>query len=277
MITDANPATTVTVSGTTNGTTGDVVDILCYEVGSDTWQHGANNVAVQANGSFSTNMSTNNPYGSCRLRAVPDGLPAGSSIAAYSGPVVTTEWINTYQVSTGPNAGKTYDYYVAFQGSHALNDYESATSHGLWDSRLSYPDGSSSYYLWWENAVLDGTDGVRSRLQVDGRNAYGPYSARNFFQDNPGLPELTFSASRDGTTGVTTIRETNPIVVCPAGAPFPPTAGTCPQFNTAGVRLERTIVTNDGGRQVHVTDVWRSTDGKPHTISAHYLQEVQGR
>jgi len=109
MITDANPPTTVTVSGTTNGTTGDVIDINCYEVGSDTWQSVANNVAVQANGSFSVNMGTNDPYGSCRLRAVPDGLAAGSSIAAYSGPVVTTEYIKSYQVTSGPNAGKTYD------------------------------------------------------------------------------------------------------------------------------------------------------------------------
>ena len=76
---------------------------------------------------------------------MPDGLAAGSSIAAYSGPVVTTEWINSYQVTSGPNVGKTYDYYVEFQGSHALNDYESATSHGLWDSRLTYAYGSSSY------------------------------------------------------------------------------------------------------------------------------------
>jgi len=275
MITDASPPSTVTVTGTTNGTTGDLVDIRCYEVGSITWQLAAFNVAVQADGSFSASMSTGDPYGSCRLRAVPHNLPAGSSIAAYAGPVVTTEYIKSYQVSSGPNAGKTYDYYVAYQSSNALNDYESATSNGLWDSRLTYPDGGSSHYLWYANAILDGSGDGRSRLQVDGRNAYGPPSARARFQDNPGLPQLTFSVSRNGTTGVTTIRETSPIVVCPAGAPFPPTGPTCPQFNSAGVRLERTIVTNDGGRQVHITDVWRSTDGKPHTISAHYYQEVQ--
>jgi hypothetical protein len=42
------------------------------------------------------------------------------------------------------------------------------------------------------------------------------------------------------------------------------------------VRLERTIVTDDDGRQVHVSDVWRSTDGRAHTISPHYDQRVGG-
>jgi hypothetical protein len=42
------------------------------------------------------------------------------------------------------------------------------------------------------------------------------------------------------------------------------------------VRLERTIVTTDSGRQVRINDVWRSTDHHAHTISAHYYQVVEG-
>ena len=278
MITDDNPATTTTVAGTTNGTTGDFVDIRCYELGSSTWQENqsADNVAVQADGSFSTSMSTSTPYGSCRLLAVPHGLAGGASITGYSGPVVTTEYVRSYKVDSGINAGKTVNYYIEFQGAHALNDYGSATQGGLWDSRLSFADGSSSNYLWYRNASLEGSDGARARIRIDGHDAYGPNSANGLFWDIPGFPELTFSASRNGTTGVTTIHETDPMVACPTTAPSPPTAETCPKYHSTGVRLERTIVATDGGRQVHFTDVWRSTDKKLHNISAYYFQTVQG-
>jgi hypothetical protein len=237
-------------------------------------------VPVQADGTFSTTMSSSVPYGTCILRAVPSGLPAGSNLRSYTGPRVTTEYKQTDKISGGPNNGKAYDYYVLYQGAHAMNDYVSTTHGGLWDSRLEYSDGTSSNYLWYENAALTRSeDSTRSYLKVDGKNAYGPYAARYLFSgsaDNAGFPVLAFSATRNATTGNTTIRETDPIVVCP-GTAFPPTAVSCPHFNSAGVRLERTIVTNDGGRQVHITDVWRSTNGKAHTISAHYAQFLQAR
>jgi hypothetical protein len=271
MITDANPAQgNVVVTGTSNGTTGDLVDLRCY-TRVDRWNSVHSNVAVQANGTFSTTMSTGSVYGTCILRAVPAGHPAGASISAYTGPRLTAEEITSQKVPSGPNAGKTYDYYVLFQGSHAMNDYVSATGGGLWDSRLSYSDGTSSNYLWYSNAALTGNEGgaTRSFLRVDGHDAYGPDSAHSLFADNPGLPSLTYTASRNATTGVTTIRESNPIVRCPSDT-FPPDSGSCAQFVSTGVRLERTIVTNDGGRQVHITDVWRSTDGHSHTVSPHY-------
>jgi hypothetical protein len=47
-------------------------------------------------------------------------------------------------------------------------------------------------------------------------------------------------------------------------------------FSLRRCRLERTIFTTDGGRQVRISDVWRSTDRKAHTISAHNDQFVQG-
>jgi len=276
FIDDTHPSTTLPVSGTTNGTSGDLVDIYCFSIGSSEYQFIKNNVAVQANGSFSTTMNQSDPFGSCRLRAVPDGFPDGGDLSPFSGPVVTTEWVESKKVPSGPNAGKTYNYYVEYQGGHAMNDYGSATQAGLWDSRLT-DAGSQSNYLWYRNADLSLQAGAtRSAIQVDGRNAYGPNSAYGIFPNNPGLPSLTFSSSRNGTTGDTTITEKNPLVLCPSGAPYPPTAGSCPKFVTAGVRLERTILAKDGGRQVYITDVWRSTDGKSHTISPHYFQVVHG-
>jgi hypothetical protein len=278
--TDANPVHTVPLTGTSNGTTGDVVDIRCYER-SDNWDDGAANVPVAADGSFSTTMSTDTPYGTCILRAVPDSLPATSDETPFTGPTLTTEWNTSERVASGPNAGKLVDFYILFQGANAMNDYVGATRGGLWDSRLQYPNGYASTYLWYENGSLRGDEslasGNRSHLRVDGRNAYGPGSANALFPDNPGLPQLTYDASRDPATGNTTIHETDPIVVCPSETPFPPDAGACPRFDSAGVRLERTFFTDDGGRQVHITDRWRSTDGAAHTLSLHYDQWVWGR
>jgi len=276
MIKDSAPPKTVTLTGTTNGTTGDLVDVRCYEIGSTTWQSAADNVPVQANGSFSTTMDSDDPYGRCKLRAVPDGYPVGSSLAGFTGPAVTTEYVLTDKITGGPNAGKMYDYYVEFQGARALNDFASATGPGFWDSRLAFADGSSSHYLWYGNAALRDSDDGRNRLKIDGRNAYGPRSAETAFPNNIGLPRLSFSAVRDGKTGVATIKESNPIVLCPKGAPFPPTAETCSKYVPSGDRLDRTIIIKDGGLQVHISDVWRSTDGKSHLISPFYFQSVQG-
>jgi hypothetical protein len=279
FFTDAHPATTVTVTGTSTGTTGDSVDIRCY-ANTYSWTSGASNVPVAADGSFSTAMDMTAVYGTCILRAVPAGLAAGSDMQTFTGPRMTAESsVSTKITSGGPNYGKVVSYYVEFQSAHAMNDYGSTTDGGLWDSRLSNADGTSSNYLWYGNAILAGNEGTRSYMQVDGHNSFGPYTAAyGTFAgaaNSQGLPSLTYSATRNATTGDTTIHETDPIVRCPSDT-FPPTAASCPDFVSAGVRLERTLFTTDGGRQVHIGDVWRSTDGKAHTISAHYYQAVQG-
>jgi hypothetical protein len=279
LVTDADPEHDVPVTGTSNGTTGDSVDIRCY-TRSDDWSGATNTIPVAADGSFSGTISTGDPYGSCVLRAVPHNFPATSDPSPFTGPTLLGEWNLSYTISGGPNDGKVYNYYVLFQGPNAMNDYVSASEGGLWDSRLQYDPTHASAYVWYENGALESNEELasnnRSTLQVDGFNAYAPYAARGLFPNNEGLPALTYDASRDAATGNTTIHETDPIVVCPAETPFPPTAISCPKFISAGVRLDRSIFTDDGGRQVHIVDTWRGTDDKSHTISPHYLQYVSG-
>ncbi|MFL6059697.1 MAG: hypothetical protein ACJ72E_00595 [Marmoricola sp.] len=276
-VTSQSPPAGVTVSGTTNGTTGDTVDIRCY-FQNNRWKDGPTGVPVAADGSFTTSLATAGlGYGRCRLRAVPTGIADGTDVSAYTGPVIVSEYRYGLKVASGPNAGKTYDYYVAYEGRYALNDYTSANDGGLWDSRLNFSDGSSSNYLWYSEASLwpnENNANLRSAIQVDGRNAYGPYGAHGMFPNNPGLPSLSWSTSRS-PAGTTTIRETDPLVVCPS-ATFPATSASCPHFSSAGVRLERSIVTTDGGLRVLVTDVFRSTNGHAHTVSAHYSQSIEG-
>lgn len=276
MVTSESPPP-ILVQGTSDGVFGDNLNLRCYYGPTEYDVLNVNTIPVNPDGTFSVNIDRDAPYSTCRLRAVPVGWPDGSSVSSFTGPRVTTEVSVPQIVQGGPNDGKVFDYYVLFQGEFASNDYRSATIGGLYDTRLQAADGTMSGYFWAQNGALSGNEGgVRSYLQVDGRNGYGPFTAWARFPDNPGFPELTYTASRNVTTGVTTIHETDPIVACSTETAFPPTAGSCPSFVDTGVRLDRTIVTDDGGRQVHVSDVWRSTDGQAHTISAHYEQAVGG-
>ena len=146
VITDAQPATDVVVTGTSDGTVGDTVDIRCYWH-ADAWEHVPDplvSVAVAADGSFSATLGTDDMYGTCILRAVPHDLPATSDASLFTGPRVTTEWNTSSRVASGPNAGKVFDFFVLFQGENAVNDYTSATGCGLCDSRLQYASGYSS-------------------------------------------------------------------------------------------------------------------------------------
>lgn len=279
MITDVHPATTVTVSGTTSGgTAGDLIDVRCYE-SPGRWEPVVQSVPIDGAGSFSAPMPTDAPFGTCILRAVPHDYPGSSSVASFKGPKLTTEYNVSKKISGGPSTGVIYDYYVEYTDKFAMNDFHSATDGGLVSSRLDYTDGTSSNFLWNGSAGLLRNEGdARSFLRVDGHNAFGPYAAATLFliaKSNPGMPALTYSVSRNAATGTTTIHETDPIVVCSTDT-FPPTSVSCPQFKSAGIRLERTIVSDDGGRQVHISDVWRSTDGKAHTLSAHYDEGVEG-
>ena len=278
LVTDDQPVTSVIVTGTSSGAARDLLDLRCYTspVEYATVQH---NVPVAADGSFATLMNTSRPFGTCILRAVPAGLPGGSNLSNFTGPQLTGEMVRSLRVGgTGPNAGKVFDYEVRFQGARAFNQYFSATNGGVFASRLQYEDGTSSTYLWGENGSLfdQGLGADRVPVRVDGKVGFGPRTAGLAYPDSldaPGLPGLTFEATRDPVTGDTTIHEQDPIVVCPTET-YPPTPASCPRFDPAGVQLDRTITTTDGGRQILISDTWRSTDGRAHTVAAQYAQTI---
>jgi len=276
--TNSDPIETVTLTGTSDGTTGDLVDIKCFGgPGSREYADGPFGVPVQADGSFSVEMPINTGYAACRLRAVPDSFGSGGSLASFSGPTITTEYVQSSKVASGPNAGMTYDFKVLYQGSKAANEFYSAGRRGLSTSRLSYDAGIGGSYLWNVAGALPNRAGAfRSAVRIDGQDAFGPYTAQDVmhFVDRTGAPALTYDTHRDVGTGVVTVHEVDPYVVCPTPVTYPPDTSACPEFETAGVRLERTYTTSDGDRQVHVQDVWRSTDGKAHSISAVFVEQV---
>ncbi len=278
LVTDAQPATTVTVKGTSNGTLGDRLDVRCYTSSAE-WTTVTAGAFVDADGSFATSMRTDNPFGTCILRAVPAGLPAGSNLSQFTGPRLTGEMIRSTRIGgTGPNAAKVYDYDVRFQGARGYNRFFSATDLGVASSRLQYDDGTSSAYLWngVGSLINPKAEAERAPMRVDGHIGYGPFSAEQLYPgsfDVPGLPGLAYDASRDPATGDTTIHEHDPIVVCPTDT-YPPTLESCPRFDSAGVQLDRTILTSDDGLRILVSDAWVSTDGRAHTVAAQYAETI---
>jgi hypothetical protein len=275
LVTDAQPATTVLVKGTSNGTLGESVDLRCY-TSSVEWTPARNGVPVDADGSFTTLMRTDQPFGTCILRAVPAGLPGGSNLSRFVGPRISGEMIRSVRVGSGPNAAKTFDYDARYQGARGFNGYFSATHSSAGSSRLQYADGTSSSYLWGSSGVGSlfnpKAEADRAPLRIDGQIGYGPFSAAFLYAgsiDTPGLPALTYDATRDPATGDTVIHEHDPIVVCPTDT-YPPTAESCPHFDPTGVQLDRTIVTSDDGARILVSDAWRSTDGRAHTVAVQY-------
>jgi len=276
--TNSDPIETVTVTGTSDGTTGDTLDIRCFRVAeSQGWEDGPFAVPVQADGTFSVEMPITSAKATCRLRAVPDSFASGDSLAGFTGPTITTEYLTSTKVASGPNAGMTYDFDAVYQGSKAWSEFFSAGRGGLYNDQLSYPGGVSSQTFWAAAAALPHRYGAyTSAVHIDGKNAFSPYTAQSAlnFVDRPGAPALTYSAHRDVDTGILTIHETDPYVVCPSTTQYPPPSDDCPEFVSAGVRLERTYTLHDGDRQVYVRDVWRSTDGKVHSIAPVYLDDV---
>jgi hypothetical protein len=272
---DDNP-NTMAVSGTTDSTDPgtDTVDLDCfYGSGPDSSQLSAD-VTLQSDGSFSVpGANLENVEGKvCRLRAVPSGTPP-VDLAPFAGPVLATGERSTDVIDSGPNTGAPYDLYVWGQQLTAGDDYVSAGSCGIYDGYLYDSDLTLTAVTWYCNDGFNAGDvqgdlesSTRSQLEVDGADAYTPYTAWDINDAaSPGFPALTYDYTLDPATGDLTITESDEVVKCP-DATYPPDETTCQSFVDTGVRLDRTITQGSDGHLVYVTDNWVSTDGKAHSL-----------
>jgi hypothetical protein len=271
---------TVTVSGNSDGTTGDQIKLVCVEGPHGTVARFLGYVApLDADGTFSLEVEIDRIYGTCLLHAVPAGAAdwvSGDPLTGFQGVRVVSEHRVLYQVSSGPNAGVLYDYFFAHQGASAYSDYLSVSSCGLCDTRLTYPGSPpNSEYLFWGNAALYGGDEGRGRTyaQIGGHSAYGAEAAREINEGAGNLPALTYSPSVD-LAGNATITESQTFVRCPTDA-VSPSAAACPSFISTGVRLDRKIAESDGGTLITVVDDWVNTTGEPQRLDLHYDQYFQ--
>jgi hypothetical protein len=261
---------TFAVSGTSNGTKGNHVDINCYA--GDKTTTVAANVAVNTNGTFSAPAAADdkaNTYRVCQLRAVPAGTTP-NPLTPFVGPRLLMGRSQKLRVTSRTNKGKMYDYYLYFQQLDGGNDFASLGQCGIDDGYLLDANDALSTVTWYCNAVLfnrESTPGTRSEIRVDGVNAYTPKGAQTInVAATSGFPALTaYSYHQDPHTGDAVIHETDTIVKCPS-ASYPPTNVSCPQFVSTGVSDVRTIMQDHDGRVVWITDQFESTDGKKHTL-----------
>ena len=263
-------APTFAISGTTSGghPATDKVDVRCFYAAKSVLV--ANNVAIAGDGSFSVPAAPLDKVIdlTCRLRAVPAGT-SPSNLAPYTGPLIGVGERDSSTVGGGANNGKLYDYYLDAQQGTGAFDYVSLGACGLKDGYLldpTYALTTSTFFC--DGGLLEGESGTsstRSELRVDGADAYAPATAESINPNAAGLPALSYSYSVDAHTGNLVVHETDPLVKCPV-ATFPPTTTSCASFVSTGVTDNRTITQDHDGHVSWITDVFTSTDGKPHSL-----------
>jgi hypothetical protein len=313
---DTDPNKTVTVTGTAtdasnNPYTG-TVDLDCTAAFGGTnflFSQGASNVTVTG-GNFSTNVKVADLAGpagnTCVLRAVPhdSGGAVPADVTPYAGPNLAIGFYDGKDklIASGPNAGKQYDYLLAGQGFSG--QIEPLTSAGDLGARNlgtvePAPDDTPDQGITFAAATLwnnpSFSDGTKTTIVVDGKNAYTPSSIANpsseLYSGSNGKsgfqPLQATGYSVDPSTGSTTLTETNPLVRCvtpspgdpdpgPRGASTNPASATnCPSFADAGVKLVRTITYDHDGAQLYFQDSFQSTDAAQHSIDLRYFNGLQ--
>ncbi len=264
-----DPVNQRTVSGTSDGAPGDAVKLIC--------RRGPGSVkvlpatTVGAGGAWTLNYGVDQIAGSrCRMAVVPSAADAGTvDLTPFTGPVVFAGALDRSRYTAGANTGTLYDFYWESGRPGVFNDYDSISSCGLCDTKLVAEDGTlGSKYLWYDNAAAyqqhNAEGAARPYLKVDGVGTYFPTAARNILSGGPaGMPAMTVAATQDPATGDVTITTDEPTTRCGA---FPPAPENCGTYTAGGVAVKRTIVEDEGGRRVRITDEWRSTDGQAHAV-----------
>lgn len=271
--TDTSTTVAFTVSGTVTGAASGEVDLRCY-YGSKSYLL-AEKVPVSG-GAFSVPVEFEKlGEDPCVLRGVPTGdkepYPPGSP-SPFAGPRIAFSYFETYF-----EKGVRYDY--EFEAAALSGDFvlSSVGNCGLY-SQLIAPASLQPSYFFDCNAALYENDhpasgsSTRSELQIDGANAYGPATVDYLKITGEGAPQIAVTQSFE--SGLATVHEVDPMVECSPETIHPPNATTCKKFVSTGVELERTWQTSNADQVAWMTDTWRSTDGRSHTLSALYDQAL---
>jgi hypothetical protein len=289
-------ANQITISGTTDGTTGDQIDVYCFNGtydGGVSWNVVTSGVSVDADGSFSVSVPSNSiawEVQTCRLRAVPTSGWSNSDLPHFAGPRVNVAYKSTNKVPVqGAATDQTYDYYVGGAGLKGFFETDSLSDCGPY-SMGAYVNAASfamtSEEANWDCVATLYNQNVSydaSQLRVDGLNAYTTYGLpmNDWDGGGPGVnskpagsPAVDVNIARDASNGNMTITEVQQIVACPTDA-FPADGTNCDTVHPTGVQLTRVMKMDHDGLVVTVTDSWSSVDGAQHTFNADYDNQVQ--
>ncbi len=282
-VTSPNP--TFTVSGTSDGSTGDSVVIGC-PVGTQGGNILFGTLAVRADGSFSGSVPMEGFAGACVLVAVPSGSATFSG-ASYSGPRVGFGYFHIGKIQSGANAGKIWVFGLDFSTMAAHSSVSSIDLCGPFTQLvgpaaagdgLGFDCGGSFYNSSVFYSPLGPPDLTRADLQVDGQNAYGSYSADQLFSGSAarsGFPGAVVSLDGfDAATGDAQVTDTEPLVRCSPNDVYDPTSTDCTAFVSTGVSITRVTRWTRAARVATVTDTYRSTDGKQHSLDLLYETDI---
>jgi hypothetical protein len=276
-----DPAHQITISGTTtnNGTAGNV-DLVCtFQNTSGTSDSTIqSNVPVGPSGSFTFSGPVPNFERACVIRAVPAGGPLPTDLSPFTGPTVGLGGFFLSKLTAGPNTGNVFTFDDQAAQLTGAGNYHSLGGGGIFDAFPIQPGtlvlGADMYF---GGDYVSDANADRSDLEIDGVPAYAAATAEDLItgsENFSGLPSITFSTSQDPTTGDLTVHESETLVKCePAPATYPATATSCTSFASTGVKFERTIVQDQGGRQAHFTDTYSSSDGQAHSLDLRYGQD----
>ena len=290
-----DPDETFSVSGTTNGGTGDAVDINCYngETQTATYEGSGSGVPVAADGSFTAQIPADVlEASSCELLAVPHGTTSRPT-TGFTGPRVGISTFFTETIGgSGPNAGDVYDFDL---WESTLTNFDFAGSIGqcgpgqlLFDGTPAMDMGpflldcAGSLYASRNDFGVQDPDLTRSEIEIDGANAYGSLSAYALNMASPdpsasntGFPPLTVTLnSFDLSTGAAQTTESEGLVECSPSDVYNPTEAECSSFTSSGVSLTR-VIDYAGDRAIAtVTDTYSSTDGKAHALDLDYETDL---
>ena len=285
----------LTITGQTNGTTGDLLDVECLysaDGGKADDKTVASGVPVGAGGKFSVTVALPDPDWACRLAALPSGSTLSSlDVTPFRGPELGAG----YEFTTQDASRRTYDYESDVAQLDLWNKVRSPSAGGLCLSYLTGADQNTNFsdYSSWGNynntgctgaAALYGNDGgSRSELQVDGRNGYLGYWAATGGTGNTSgqlyspsetpanRADISLQRSFNPKSGDTTVTDAENIVQCRATPdPYPATGGNCGGTVATGLRLNRTIQTSADGQQVTISDRYHSVDGRSHKLDVEY-------
>ena len=283
LVTGVGPTFTpaaLTVSGTSNGTTGDMIHIRAYR-GTAPLAYDAPgaDVAVESDGDWSTSIPNGQdastlPYGGATLYAVPPGAPAALPDSADFQPVRVTGERRVTAVYSGLPA----DFWFIHTGTQGFFDAYGIADCSVCDTAV-YDSATHSRgnYLWYGAGIYNTNDDYgtpRGYLRVDGRNTVFPSGIRNgdVLAGNAGLEPVSVAFTGGAEPSVTDVE---PALRCTNATPFPPGSNTdCGTLIDTGVRDSMTVQSANGGRRQIVTHRFSSTDGATHQVDAQLTAYV---
>ena len=275
-----NEGNPLTISGTSDGTTGDKIAVGCYSAAASTPLAG--DVPVNADGSFT--ITTDLFYiagGTCTIKAVPDtggdvDPPPDPENGRFNGPTVAVsqrepDWsgnghLNSFFINGAQMQG---GFNFSSVGWCGIGGYIIGPELSRWDvegcsATFRVTNGGINY------ANSTGAPATRSELQVDGEDAYLPGNIPQLNAVNgdwlPGVPAESYQFSHDPSSGDTAVDETEQVVTCSPGGVFPATTDSCTSFAPTGITVRVHYSQTDDGRVAAVTQTFSSTDGRDHTI-----------